>query len=468
MDLHTASRDELIASIGALQAAVVALEARVRELEGRAGGGSPQRMPGHKPQQRPEGPARPRKRRAQGYGRRRSAPTEQVVHAVAQCPDCGCALVGGARQRSREVLELAPAPAAVIEHVYLARRCPQCGRRCVPPPELAGVVVGRQRLGVGLVSLIATLRCLGRWPYGQIQRYLATVHSLALSQGALVGALRTVARQGARPAAQIQEQVRASPVVQGDETGWRENGRNGYVWTFSTPTARLFGRDSRAGRVIDEVLGPAFAGVLVSDFYAAYDHVPTPKQRCWAHLLRDVHALRQQYPDDAALAQWAKKLHRLYARARAGATGPTLGTRAAQRQQWALRAKLQAGLRALATVPGQEPPPVYRTLAGRLRRYEGELFTFVTEPGVPADNNAAERSLRHLVIQRKISGGTRSADATTSLLVAPTLFGTGQGPGRDPSQACRDLLAQPQVLNSYRRRSGAGDDWSRRSCSRAR
>ena len=83
--------------------------------------------------------------------------------------------------------------------------------------------------------------------------------------------------------AQIQAQVRASPVVHGDETGWRENGRNGYVWTFSTPTARLFVRGSRAGSVVDAALGAAFAGVLVSDFYAAYDHVPTAKQRCWAH-----------------------------------------------------------------------------------------------------------------------------------------------------------------------------------------
>jgi hypothetical protein len=445
MDLQTASRDELLAYIGALEAAVAALQARVQELEARQGGGAPRGMPGHKPQQRPEGPARPRKPRARGYGRRRSAPTERVVHAVAQCPGCGCALVGGSRQRSREVLELAPAPAAVIEHVYVARRCPRCGRRCVPPPELDAVVVGRQRLGVGLVSLIATLRILGRWPYGQIQRYLATVHGLGLSRGALVGALRTVARQGAAAAAQIRERVRASPVVHGDETGWREDGRNGYVWTFSTSTARLFVRGSRAGSVVDAVLGPEFAGVLVSDFDAAYDHVPTAKQRCWVHLLRDVQALRQQHPADAALAEWASELHSLYERGRAGATGPTPGAGAAQRRQWALRAELQAGLRELATLPATEPPPVYQTLAGRLRRYEGELFTFVTEPGVPPDNNAAERSLRHLVTQRKISGGTRSPEGTATLLVASTLFGTWQAQGRDPLQACRDLLTHPQV-----------------------
>jgi transposase len=445
MDLQTASRDDLLAYIGRLEGAVAALQARVRELEGRLGNGPPHGMPGLKPQQRPEGPRRPRKRRARGFGRRRSAPTEQVVHALAHCPACGCALVGGTPQRSREVLELPPAPVAVIEHVYLARRCPQCGRRCVPPPELDRVVVGQQRLGVGLVSLIATLRIVGRWPYGRIQWYLATVHGLRLSQGALVGAVRTVARQGAARAAQIREQVRASPVVHADETGWRENGRNGYVWTFSTPTARAFVRGSRAGSVVDAALSPAFAGVLVSDFYAAYDHVPTAKQRCWAHLLRDVHALRQQHPDDAALAAWATRLHALFERGRAGATGPTPGPRAAQRQQQALRAALQAALVELATVPAMEPPPVYQTLAGRLRRYEGELFTFVTEPGVPPDNNAAERSLRHLVTQRKISGGTRSPEGSETLMVASTLFGTWLAQRRDPLHACRELLTRPQV-----------------------
>src|SRR5262249_58198748 len=133
-----------------------------------------------------------------------------------------------------------------------------------------------------------------------------------------------------------------------DGPGWGADRRSGSGWTASAPTARLVVRGSRAGSMVDAALGAAFAGVLVSDFYAAYDHVPTAKQRCWAHLLRDVHALRQQHPDDAALAAWATQLHKLYERGQAGATGPTLGTRAAQRQQWALRAELQAGLQELA------------------------------------------------------------------------------------------------------------------------
>ena len=73
------------------------------------------------------------------------------------------------------------------------------------------------------------------------------------------------------------EQVRASPVVQGDETGWRQDGSNGYVWTFSTPSERYFLRRGRDKGVVD--LDSSFSGVLVSDFYAAYNHYPGLKNR---------------------------------------------------------------------------------------------------------------------------------------------------------------------------------------------
>ena len=73
---------------------------------------------------------------------------------------------------------------------------------------------------------------------------------------------------------EVLEQVRASPVVQGDETGWRQDGSNGYVWTFSTLSERYFLRRGRDKGVVDEVLDSSFSGVLVSDFYAAYTHYP--------------------------------------------------------------------------------------------------------------------------------------------------------------------------------------------------
>ena len=115
---------------------------------------------------------------------------------------------------------------------------------------------------------------------------------------------------------QILDQVRASPVVHADETGWRQDGHNGYVWTCSTPTHRYFLRRNRSKAVVDEALGDA-TSALVYDFYAAYHHYDGPMQRCWAHLLRDIHDLRSLYPDDAPLARWADAVHEIYDRAKA-------------------------------------------------------------------------------------------------------------------------------------------------------
>jgi hypothetical protein len=182
--------------------------------------------------------------------------------------------------------------------------------------DLSGVVAGQQRLGVNLVSLIVALREEGRLPLRTIQWYLQTVHQLHLSVGGIVQVLHGVAQQAQGAVAEVLEQVRASPVVQADETGWREDGANGYVWTFSTPTERYFLRRGRGKAVVDEVLDESFGGVLVSDFYAAYHHYPGVKQRCWAHLLRDVHNLKVLYPEDTGVSQWAGAVHQLYTEAK--------------------------------------------------------------------------------------------------------------------------------------------------------
>ena len=68
---------------------------------------------------------------------------------------------------------------------------------------------------------------------------------------------------------------------------------------------------------MDEALGQEFAGALVSDFYAAYHHYDGPKQRCWAHLLRDIHDRRALYPDDHRLGRWADAVNLLYRQAKA-------------------------------------------------------------------------------------------------------------------------------------------------------
>ena len=92
-----------------------------------------------------------------------------------------------------------------------------------------------------------------------------------------------------------------------------------------------------------------------------------------------------------------------------------------------------------------DPLAVQAKLCRRIERHIKELFVFVAEPGVPSDNNPAERSLRHLVISRKVSGGTRSERGTESKMTLASIFGTWRARGLNPLAACRQLLTSPQV-----------------------
>ena len=281
LDLATASREVLRAVIAELTAANAQLEQRVAALEARLNTRNRPGMPGNKPtSDRPAPRKETRKRRPHGFARARMAPTHRVEHALEACPECGTHLVGGWVQRSREVIEIPVVPVQVTEHVVVARICPVCERRQTPKVELNGVAVGRQRWGVNLVSLMVTLREEGRLPLRTIQWYLQTVHQLHVSVGGIVRVLHGAAQQAQEAVAEVLERIRASPVVHADETGWRQDGANGYVWTFSTPTERYFLRRGRHKGVVDEVLDESFSGVLVSDFYAAYNHYPGLKQRC--------------------------------------------------------------------------------------------------------------------------------------------------------------------------------------------
>jgi transposase len=444
--LEQLDRAALIALVLAQQARLVALEtqvaaltARVEELSGEPPAPPPPRPlpPFVKPARPATEPKRPRKRRAVNFARRRDVPTRRVEHAVDTCPGCGAALAGGEVVRRRQVLHVPRVPVEVIEHVVRRRVCPCCARPSTPPLDLGDQVLGHHRVSVETMAYIASLRAVGRLPLRAIQWLLGTWHGLHLSVGALVGLLAAVGERAKPALAALRAQVRGSPAVCADETGWRENGQPGYIWTFSTPTLRYFRyAHSRAGAVVQQILGEVYDGTLVSDFYAGYHVHDGPHQRCWAHLLRDIHDLRVAHADAAALAAWAEAVHDLYLEAKQVAAGA-----ADFAARVAARAAIERRLTDLCKdgwQPGSALPQA--TLCQRIDRFLDELFEFVLDPALPSDNNRAERSLRPLVIARKVSGGSRSAEGSEVRMALASLFGTWQAQGRDPFTACHDLL----------------------------
>ena len=336
--------------------------------------------------------------------------------------------------------------ARVTEHVVLERACPKCRKRWAPEPDWGALSVGRQRFGVSVQSEASMLREECRLPFRVIQRYLKWRFGLGLSVGELVALTRGAAEHGREEYDRLRQEIRGSPVVYGDETGWRQDGRNGYLWSFSTPKVRYFlYRPGRSQRVVEEVLGDEFEGVLVSDFYGAYNVYQGPHQRCWTHLLRDIHQLKEQHPQNEDLARWSQQVREVYDHAQAY-PGPDPGlletvrrTRRVEQQQ-----RYQQWLWSICKPYLGSDAPV-RVLCQRVERFLPELFTFVAEPQASADNNAAERSLRPPVVSRKISGGTRSDQGSETKSILASLFGTWRLQERNPYQALQSILSKPQL-----------------------
>jgi transposase len=440
-DLVALSKGELIDIILQLVEVNAALAVRVSQLEDQLNKRPPngKSTPGWVKSNKPKIDPKPSAKQGHpGFGRKREEPTQRVQHVVNNCPDCGRSLRGGWVKRRRQVVHIPVVAVQVIEHEIIARQCPKCHKEVVPKVDLSGEVVDQRRVSIDTMSMIATLSEEGRVPLRTIQWYLQKLHGLKISLGELVDILHLTAKRGQATVDKLKEEVRGSPVVHGDETGMRENGQNGYIWSFSTPNVRYFEyKHTRSGTVVTEILGDAFEGCLASDFYGGYNRMEGRHQRCWAHLFRDIHGLKEDFPEDTALHRWARRVHRLFRWAKLFQSDDP------ERRQRAQR--VFEGVMSGICQPFVGSQAVQRTLCERVERFLPELFEFVADPRVPADNNAAERSLRTLVIDRKISGGTRSDKGSATKMVLASLFGTWHVRAENPFQSCRDLLLSPRI-----------------------
>jgi transposase len=401
----------------------------------------------------------PRRKRAKdqnGARLREQNPTQTIQHVVEQCPKCAYPLQHPQLALRRQVIELPPPqPVEVTEHQLYKSWCPRCEKWHQAHVDLSTQVMGQSRMGVRIASLIAYLRTSLRMPVRLIREYLLCVHNLLVSTGEIVDLLHRVAEteKVAQTTASIKERVRKSTIVHGDETGWREGGQNGYIWLFCTPDGeRYYEYDhSRAGAVAKRILGTQFKGVLVTDFYVAYNDLPCEHQRCWVHLLRDLHALKEEHLEDQEVLDWANQLRKLYDQAQNSLNGqgrwgrwpPTQEQREMLYIELVEGAARLAGRYAKAKEYGTHP---CHTLSKRLMLHQDSLFQFVLQEGLSADNNLAERSIRPVVVMRKVSGGSQSERGSRTRMTLASLFGTWRAKGLNPFSECLSLLSQPQLV----------------------
>jgi Transposase IS66 family/zinc-finger binding domain of transposase IS66 len=351
--------------------------------------------------------------------------TTFVAHAVhpTQCPHCGSGELEPTGRHDDHIVADLPEPKAEW-HRYRRHehRCRRCHRTCQGRGdlELPGAHIGpRARL----------LTCYGRAhlgiSLGKTRDLLHDFFGLTASRAGLLGHRRWGGDLFAPVVEELLELLRRSPVVGGDETGWRINGQAAWAWCFRDPRLALFLIDRHRSRdVITRVLGESFAGTLVSDSYAAYDGLDCAKPRCLVHLLRELAKLREELPWQSVRA-FIQPLLDLFRDAIQVGKGRGRQSAAAFAQaRQAILDRFDELL--LTTRTGQ--PECLRPWR-RLAKHCDELFTFLKGPRVPADNNGSERDIRSLAAARNDGGTHRAAWSAAAFARLKSIIVTGMKNG---------------------------------------
>jgi len=354
------------------------------------------------------------------------------------CPHCRGELRKLKRHR-RVVEDMIPAHVRVTCYRTASGYCRHCKRRMEsrakgqPPPA----DVPHAQLGINALCTAAVLRVENRLPFRQITRLLADTVGLRVCAGAVARQVRRLGRWLGGEYECLKVRLRSSRSVNGDETGWRNDGRNGWLWTVSDPRHTLYHVDqSRSGKVIRGLLGEAFGGTLVCDFYGGYDAMNCRKQRCNTHLLRELKDTAKDSPAFASHVFYRRCKRLVKDLLKLKGRWDQLDDNAYTRKACRLEDRLEQLARQFAS----DPDPEVKRIAARLLRYQRELTAFLWDRQVDGTNNAAERALRPAVVFRKITGGSRSTAGADAWATLASVLRTARQQGRDVLATLKTLV----------------------------
>jgi len=321
------------------------------------------------------------------------------------CPQCGHGLEPSpVAPRVVQQIDIETIPIRIEEHRARAGWCPHCRKlhyAVLPSGIDKGGLVGPR-----LTTLIAYLKGACHASYSTIRKFLRDVVSVTISRGQLAKVIGKVSEALDTPYEALLENLAAQACLNVDETGHREHAEQWWTWCFHARLYTVFKIDpTRSSAVLVEVLGEEFKGVLGCDYFSAYRRYMREfnviVQFCLAHLIRDVKYLTT-LPDaqDRAYGERLREaLRKLFG----------IIHRRAELPDWAFDVRLRAARaevlqQALTDVPTTRAS---QNIAARFVKHGQAYFEFMTTPGVEPTNNLAEQAIRFVVIDRRITQGTR-------------------------------------------------------------
>jgi transposase len=430
-----------------LALALLAASKRIAELQGQAKQQppSPSTPSGMVPiYAKPNTPKRRKKPGAKkGHpGHRRETPEridQRKTHRLKRCPCCGGALQRCERRRRRIIEDIPEEIEPVVtEHTIHRDYCPKCRKHVEPVVPDA---MPRATIGHHLIALTAWFHYGLGVTIDQVIDILSYHLQTKLTSGGLIDTWRRLAGILLAWYEQIGEEAKKSVYLHADETGWRVNGQGCWLWCFTNDRNCYYMIEyCRGSPVLQSFFTEAFEGVLITDFWAAYDSVDAAdRQKCIPHLLRELKKV-DQYNDSAGWRAFAKKLRRLLRDGIRLRKRPDFTPERYQSRINRLNRRIGAMARQASADTHADTDADARRLTKRLRRYGEYIFTFLDYDYVPHDNNFAERQIRPAVILRKNSQSNRSDRGAAIQTVLMSVYRTLRLRGLDPTKTIADAL----------------------------
>jgi transposase len=376
-----------------------------------------------------------------GHGRKghEEGASDRIVDVPAMelCPECGKSLVKKGVEK-RSVLDTPSLKPERVTFSLHKRYCPSCRKSFTPQPP---GVLPKSLFGNQLIANALTMH------------YLDGVHmericeNLGVGSGSLVGIFQRCAGLFEEVPQKLIEEYRRSPVRHADETGWRTNGKNGYVWLFATGDLSIFqfGKN-RSAQVPQAVFGKEpLPGKLVVDRYSGYNKAPCAIQYCYAHLLREVEDLEKEFPDEGEVTTFTAVVIPLLSSAIKLRSQPITDS-----EFYAQAARVRSEIEAAMGQPARHQG--IRRIQDIFRENKHRLYHWSEDRRVPAENNLAERDLRPSVIARKVSFGSVTDAGARTRSTLTTLVTTLRKRDLDSAQQIKqtlDVLAQDPTHDVY-------------------
>ena len=294
-------------------------------------------------------------------------------------------------------IEIPPVKPYIIRHRRYTCRCGTCG---LPAEAPAPAIAEMTPFGPRIHALAIYYKSFQALSYERLRFMFRDAFGLQVSEGALMNMFARARPRFTCEADKARGALRTARVVASDETGVRIEGTNSYHWVFHCKDAVVHQPDySRAGRVVEEVMGEHVPEVWISDRYSAQQSHGRRHQTCLAHLARDTAFALEHGSDDLPLwfKLWFDSAFEL-ARVIPDRAASTIATRKRQ---------LEKRLTELLAV--KSSCELAQELQAKIARARHQLLTFCDYLGeVDATNNGSERKLRPCVVQRKVTNGYRA------------------------------------------------------------